>query len=100
MKLENLEIIVTAPPATGWGGRYWKLVKLTKNTGVVGWGEVYAAAVGPEAMAAIITDVFERHMAGEDPTHIELMFRRVHSSGFTARPVPTVMGAFSGLEIA
>ncbi|MEL7459864.1 MAG: mandelate racemase/muconate lactonizing enzyme family protein [Pseudomonadota bacterium] len=100
MKLESLEIIVTAPPAPGWGGRYWQLVKLTTDTGVVGWGEVYAAAVGPGAMTGVIADVFDRHMAGEDPANIELMFRRVHSSGFTARPDPTVMGAFSGLEIA
>lgn len=100
MKLENLEIIVTAPPAPGWGGRYWQLVKVTTDTGVTGWGEVYASAVGPDAMAGVIRDVFERHMAGTDPAQIELMVRRVHSSGFTARPDPTVMGAFSGLEIA
>jgi len=29
-----------------------------------------------------------------------MMFRRAYSSGFTQRPDPTVMGAFSGLEIA
>ncbi|MEM9122937.1 MAG: enolase C-terminal domain-like protein, partial [Pseudomonadota bacterium] len=100
MRLESLDIIVTAPPAPGWGGRYWQLVKLTTDTGIVGWGEVYAAAMGPAAMAGVISDVFERHMAGTNPEEIELMFRRVHSSGFTARPDPTVMGAFSGLEIA
>ncbi len=100
MKLQDLEIIVTAPPAPGWGGRYWQLVKVTTDTGITGWGEVYAAALGPDAMAAVIRDVFERHMVGENPASIELMFRRVHSSGFTARPDPTVMGAFSGLEIA
>ena len=100
MKLADLEVIVTAPPAPGWGGRYWQLVKVTTDTGVIGWGEVYAAAVGPDAMGGVIRDVFDRHMAGEDPADIELMYRRVHSSGFTARPDPTVMGAFSGLEIA
>ena len=100
MKLADLDIIVTAPPAPGWGGRYWILVKLTSDTGVVGWGECYAAAVGPEAMRAVIGDVFARHMAGENPENIELMFRRAYSSGFTQRPDPTVMGAFSGLEIA
>jgi len=100
MKLRDLDIIVTAPPAPGWGGRYWQLVKLTTDDGVTGWGEVYAAAVGPEAMTAVIGDVFARHMADESPEAIEQMFRRVHSSGFTGRPDPTVMGAFSGLEIA
>jgi len=32
--------------------------------------------------------------------NIELMFRRAYSAGFTQRPDPTVIGAFSGLEIA
>ncbi|WP_299732528.1 mandelate racemase/muconate lactonizing enzyme family protein [uncultured Tateyamaria sp.] len=100
MKLRDLEIIVTAPPAPGWGGRYWTLVKLTSDDGIVGWGECYATSVGPEAMRAVIEDVFDRHMAGENPENIELMFRRAYSSGFTQRPDLTVMGAFSGLEIA
>jgi galactonate dehydratase len=52
------------------------------------------------AMRAVIEDVFARHMEGESPENIELMFRRVYSSGFTQRPDPTVMGAFSGLEMA
>jgi L-alanine-DL-glutamate epimerase-like enolase superfamily enzyme len=51
-------------------------------------------------MRAVIGDVFARHMAGENPENIELMFRRAYSAGFTQRPDPTVMGAFSGLEIA
>lgn len=100
MKLADLDIIVTAPPAPGWGGRYWIFVKLTTACGIVGWGEVYAAAVGPNAMKAVIQDVFARHMEGENPENVELMFRRAYSSGFTQRPDPTVMGAFSGLEIA
>lgn len=100
MKLTDLEIIVTAPPAPGWGGRYWILVKLTTDSGVTGWGECYASSVGPDAMRAVITDVFARHMEGENPANIELMFRRAYSAGFTQRPDLTVMGAFSGLEIA
>ena len=100
MHLKDLDIIVTAPPAPGWGGRYWILVKVTTDTGIVGWGECYASSVGPDAMRAVIEDVFSRHMEGENPENIELMFRRVYSSGFTQRPDLTVMGAFSGLEIA
>ncbi len=100
MKLADLDVIVTSPPAPGWGGRYWLLVKVTTDTGITGWGECYASSVGPDAMVAVIRDVFERHMAGESPENIELMFRRAYSSGFTQRPDLTVMGAFSGLEIA
>jgi len=51
-------------------------------------------------MEAVIRDLFGRHMAGDQPQNIELMFRRMHSSGFTQRPDLTVMGAWSGLEMA
>jgi L-alanine-DL-glutamate epimerase-like enolase superfamily enzyme len=100
MKLIDLEIIVTSPPAPGWGGRYWIIPKLTTDTGLVGYGECYASSIGPEAMKPVIRDVFERHMEGENPENIELMFRKVYSSGFTQRPDLTVMGAWSGLETA
>ena len=100
MKLQDLEVIVTAPPAPGWGGRYWILVKLTTDNGITGWGECYSSSIGPDAMTHVVHDVFERHMQDENPENIELMFRRVYSSGFTQRPDLTVMGAFSGLEIA
>ena len=100
MKLLDLEIFVVGTPPPGWGGRYWIFVKLTTDNGIVGYGEVYAASVGPEAMTHVIRDVFERHMMGENPENIEMMFRRAYSSGFTQRPDLTVMGAFSGLEMA
>ncbi len=100
MRITNLDVIVTAPPAPGWGGRYWILVKVTTNTNVVGWGECYASSVGPKAMTTVIEDVFERYFLNQSPENIELMFRRTFSSGFTQRPDLSVMGAFSGLEIA
>lgn len=100
MKLQDLEIFVVGNPPPCWGGRYFIFVKLTTDNGISGYGEVYAAAVGPDAMKAVIGDVFARHMAGENPENIEMMFRRAYSSGFTQRPDPTVIGAFSGLEMA
>lgn len=100
MKLDTLETFTIGTPPPGWGGRYWQIVKLTTACGITGYGEVYAAAVGPAAMRAVIEDVFTRHMRGESPENVERMFRRAYSAGFTQRPDPTVMGAFSGLEIA
>ena len=94
MKLKDLEIFVVGTPPPGWGGRYWIFVKLTADNGIVGYGEVYASSVGPDAMKAVIEDVFYRHMYNENPENVELMFRRAYSSGFTQRPDLTVMGAF------
>ena len=65
MKLTDLDIIVTAPPAPGWGGRYWILIKLTANNGIIGWGECYASSVGPKAMEVVIQDVFERYFSNK-----------------------------------
>ena len=76
MKLTDLEVFVIGTPPPGWGGRYWIIVKLTADNAITGYGEVYAASVGPRAMVAVIEDVFERHMQGENPETIELMFRR------------------------
>src|SRR5690606_15228242 len=70
MKLKDLEIFVVAPPSPGWGGRYWIFTKLTTDNGLTGYGECYAASVGPKAMRAVIEDVFERHMLGESPENI------------------------------
>ena len=100
MKLSDLEVFVVGTPPPGWGGRYWIFVKVTTDNGIVGYGECYATSVGPQAMRTVIKDVFDRHMHGENPENIELMFRRAYSAGFTQRPDLTVMGAFSGLEIA
>ena len=100
MKLRDLEIFTVAPLPPGWGGRYWIFTRLTTSDGITGYGECDASTVGPKAMRAVIEDVFQRHMQGENPENLELMYRRVYSSGFTQRPDPTVLGAFAGLEIA
>jgi L-alanine-DL-glutamate epimerase-like enolase superfamily enzyme len=100
MKLRELEVFVVGNPPPGYGGRYFIIVRLATADGIVGYGECYAATVGPVAMTAVIRDVFERHMLDENPENIEVMFRRAYSAGFTQRPDPTVVGAFAGLEIA
>lgn len=100
MRLDDLEVFVVEPPEGCWGGRYWTFVKVVTSNGIAGIGEVYASSVGPDAMTHVINDVFDRHMRGENPENVELMFRRAYSSGFSQRPDPTVIGAFSGLEIA
>lgn len=100
MKVRDLELFVVGNPPPGFGGRYFQFVKLTADDGTVGYGEVYAAAVGPRAMTAVIEDVFQRHLEGESPFETERFVRSCYGSGFTQRPDPTVMGAASGLEMA
>ena len=100
MKLNDIEIFVVGNPPPGWGGKYFTFVKLITDNGLVGYGEVYAGSISPNVIQKIIEDIFERYMKNENPENIEYMFRRTYSSGFSQRPDLTIMGCFSGLEIA
>ncbi len=100
MKLADLEVFIVGNPPPRRGGRYFIFVKLTTACGVVGYGEIYAASFGPAVIEAATRDVFGRWFEGADPHRIEHLYRLTYSSGYSQRPDPTLMGVFSGLEIA
>lgn len=100
MKIADFETFVVANPPPSFGGRYFIFVKLVTDTGIVGYGECYAATFGGNTIAAMIADVCERHVVGMDPFRIENLWRNVYGSGFTQRPDVSLMGVLSGLEIA
>ena len=99
MKLKDIKTWVTVPP-TGIGGSFWVIVKITTDNGIEGIGECYGIPVSGDIAAAMVEDTFQRFIAGQDPHHIETMFRRVYSAGFTQRPDISMMAVFSGIEIA
>ena len=90
MKLDNLEIFTTKNLTPGRGGEYFIFVKLITDCGTIGYGEVYATALHPKTITVVIKDVFQRHLYGESPFNIEMMYRRVYSSGFTQRNTTNV----------
>lgn len=100
MKLDSIRVFVVGNPPPGFGGRYFVFLKLRTACGIEGVGEIYAGSVGPHVMAHLAEDLFARRFAGRDPFRIETMWRETHGSGFSLRPDPTLMGAFSGLEMA
>ncbi|MEO1505827.1 MAG: mandelate racemase/muconate lactonizing enzyme family protein [Pseudomonadota bacterium] len=100
MRLADLETFVVGNPPPSFGGRYFIFVKLTTACGIVGYGEIYAATFGPSVIEAMTQDVFARWFDGEDPHHIERMWRRAYSAGFSQRPDVSMMGVVSGLECA
>ncbi len=99
MKLAQIKTWVTVPP-TGIGGSFWVIVKLTTDNGIEGIGECYGIPVSGDIACQMVEDTFKRFIAGEDPHNLEVMFRRVYSAGFTQRPDVSMMGVFSGIEIA
>lgn len=100
MKLADLEVFVVGNPPPRTGGRYFIFVKLVTSCGVVGYGEIYAASFAPNIIADATRDVFARYFEGSDPHRIEHLYRLTYGSGYSMRPDPTLMGIFSGLEIA
>lgn len=100
MRIAECTTFVIANPPPHFGGRYFIVVKLTTESGLVGWGEIYVATVGPHTVAAMVDDVADRWVIGHDARQIELLWRRIYSSGYSARPDPTLVGITSGIEIA
>jgi len=75
MLLKDIKTWVTVPPS-GIGGAFWVIVKVTTDNGIEGIGECYGIPVSGDIACAMVEDTFERYIAGEDPHHIETMFRR------------------------
>jgi galactonate dehydratase len=100
MKLTDLKTFIVGNPPPGNGGRYFVFVKLTTDGNVSGVGEAYCVPFHPEVVTRMLSDVFERYLLGEDPHHIEKIWRRVYSAGYTQHPDLSLMAVLSALEMA
>jgi galactonate dehydratase len=100
LKITEVKTFVVGNPPPRRGGRYFIFVKLTTDSGVTGIGEVYTATFSPHLVAKMIEDVAERHVVGQNPFHIEAIWRRMYGRGFALRPDLTLGGIMSGLEMA
>lgn len=100
MKITDVKTFVVGNPPPRLGGRYFIFVKLTTDSGIVGYGEIYAATFGPHTIARMIEDVCERHVIGHDPFKIEKLWRNVYGSGYSLRPDISLIGVLSGIETA
>lgn len=100
MKISEIKTYVVANPPPHYGGLYWVFVKLTTDTGVHGFGEVYCVPFHPHVVTQMIEDVFERCVLGADPFKIERLWRIIYGSGYTQHPDLSLMGVTSGIEMA
>jgi galactonate dehydratase len=100
VQFTDIETFVVANPPPGYGGKYFVFVKLTTDTGAVGWGEVYSPPFVTDTIEALVADVFDRFVVGTDPFRIEERTRHIYSIGFTGRPDPTIGGILSAFDIA
>ena len=100
MKIADAETFVVANPPPHFGGRYFIFVKLSTDDGIVGYGEHYGATFSPPVVEAMIHDVADNLLIGEDPFRVERFFRRAYGRGFTSRPDVSIAGVVSALEMA
>lgn len=100
MKIIDFRTFVVGNPPPHFGGRYFLFVKLTTDSGVTGIGEVYVATFSAHVVARMIEDVCQRFVVGENPFHIEKLWRRVYGSGYNLRPDVSLVGVLSGIECA
>ena len=100
MRIVDHETFVVGNPPPHKGGRYFIFVKLATDDGIVGFGEVYTATFSPHVVAAMVDDVCERQVVGTDPHHVEKLWRRVYSQGYSQRPDLSLVSVLSGVETA
>jgi len=100
MEVAKLNTYIVGTPQPHIGGMYWIFLSIETKCEITGIGEVYSSSFHPEVVVKAIEDVFGRYLKGQDPHHIERLYRECYSSGFTQRPDLTMMGVLSGLEMA
>ncbi|MDW8339098.1 MAG: mandelate racemase/muconate lactonizing enzyme family protein, partial [Thermoleophilia bacterium] len=100
MRITGLRTYVVGNPPPSFGGRYFVFLVLESDDGLTGVGEVYAATFHPTVIERAVRDVFERHVLGADPFHVEALWRTVAARGYTGRVDVTLQGVLSGIELA
>ncbi len=64
MKITDCTTFVIGNKPPHFGGKYFIVVKLTTDTGVVGYGEIYVASVGPNTVATMVNDSMKAAVSG------------------------------------
>ncbi len=100
MKITEFKTFLVGNPPPHEGGRYFIFIRLTTDSGIHGYGEVYCAPFHPRTVAAMIDDVCSRQVIGTDPFKIERLWRSVYSRGYNQHPDLSLMAVLSGIETA
>src|SRR3954453_18208788 len=89
MKIRSLETFLIAPR--------WCFLKLTTDSGLVGWGE--PVVEGKAATVAAAVEEMADFVIGHDATRIEDLWQVLYRGGFY-RGGPVLMSAISGIDQA
>ncbi len=61
MKITDLKTFVVGTPPPHNGGLYWVFLKLTTDSAIEGYGEVYSIPFHPDTVVRMIEDVAAKH---------------------------------------
>ena len=89
MKIESLELFKVPPR--------WLFLKITTDTGVIGWGEPIVEGRADTVAAAV--EELSSYLIGKDANRIEDLFQTLYRGGFY-RGGEILMSAISGIEQA
>lgn len=99
MQVIDVTTFVIRNPPPSFDASHFMVLRVTTDDGIVGWGEMACDIVGSGVASALISDVADRFLVGEDPRNVEGLWRRVRAAAGRTVPATTV-GALSALEIA
>ncbi len=90
MKVENYELFEVPPR--------WLFLKVTTDTGIVGWGEPIVEG-RVQTVRAAVSELMENYLIDEDPLRIEDHWQAMYRGGFY-RGGPILMSAIAGIDQA
>ena len=93
MKIEKVEMLHVD---AGW--RPWSFIKITTNSGPIGWSECTDSHGSPRGMAGVVQDL-EHLLIGQDPRNIEKILWELNSRTRQS-PGSIIQKAIGGIENA
>ena len=100
MKIVEVRPIAVAVPPPHKGGYHWVFVKLTTDSGLVGYGEAHWVPFRPPSVVQLMNDMGERYVVGADPFRTEQLWQTLYASEFGQHPDLTKVGVITALEMA
>lgn len=76
----------------------WLFLKLSTDTGLVGWGEPIVEGRATTVRSAV-EELMDTYLLGSDPRHIEKHWQTMHRGGFY-RGGPVLLSAIAGIDQA
>lgn len=100
MKIADAKVYIVKNKYPQRGGPYWNFVKLTTDSGIEGWGEMYWNRLEALTYVPVVEEIIEKIFIGQSPFRIEVLFQKFFRDIIWQHSDITIFGIFSGIEAA